>query len=76
MSYEFEIEDGWKVKVRGRYPWPWRGNPGRTIELFPDDILTKGEGGYSKHNGLCCTGIKLTPDQVEPYGKKVRLSLI
>lgn len=65
-------------KVAGRYPWPCQGEPGRTIELLADDVLTKDPNtkDYMVHTGLGCFGIKLTDDQVVVGTKDIRLTML
>ena len=83
MGYDFTIakERAVRVKTQGRYPWPAMNatppEPNRTIELFTDDVLTKGtDGTYMKHTGLGCFGIALHDDEVEPWGSDQNLSLM
>ncbi len=64
----------YKPKEAGRYPWPCRAEPARTIDLFADDVLTKDEDGtYRTHTGLMCFNIQLTDEQVEFHPGTVRL---
>lgn len=84
MGYDFTIKGGVRVKVKGEYPWPIapehcknNADRNRTIELWPDDVLTKQDNGkYMKHTGLGCTNIVLTEEQIEPIGKDVALRLL
>lgn len=78
MGYKFTINEGWKVKVDGKYPWPCKQYPDRMIELFTDDVLTQDATTklYTVHTGVCCFGIVLNDDQVEPIGKPSHLQLI
>ena len=77
MGYNFTIKDGFRIKQEGEYPWPWAGEPHRTIHLYLDDVLTKSEDGtYMKHTGLCCLSIRLKEDEVEPWGKDCDLTLL
>jgi hypothetical protein len=67
-----------KVKENKKYPWPYDGNPNRTIKLFTDDVLTKGpEGKYTKHTGICCCNIIIPEeDLIEVNNDKRHLIII
>jgi hypothetical protein len=67
----FNVKNGFRVKVKGYYPWPNRKNPKETIQLFPGDLLSKNDNGtYCKQTGIACFNIHLTDDQVEPWPVK------
>lgn len=77
MGYNFTIKNGFRVKVRGIYPWPCADLPDRTLELFEDDVLTKqADGTYMKHTGLGTFGHVLKDDEVEPIGEEKHLRLL
>lgn len=77
MGYDFTIKNGFHPKADGRYPWPCKDRPNRTIELFTDDVLSKQpDGTWMKHTGLGCGHIVLTDEQVEPIGKPINLRLL
>ena len=74
MGYDFKVKNAVRVKVSKRYPWPWKNDPDRTLEIFgadkPEitDVLTKSEDGtYMKHTGVCCFGIAIPDEDVEPW---------
>jgi len=80
MGRKFTIEGGVRVKVPGDYPWPYEGQPDRTVFLDRDDVLTEERasygtrrGSYAKHTGLCCYDIRLLQSEVEPWPEPVRL---
>lgn len=82
MAYVISIkkDDALRVKKDGVYPWPTLKcvppEPDRTIELFTDDVLTKGaDGTYTVHTGICCFNIVLKDDEVEPWGRDVNLRI-
>ncbi len=65
MSKPYKISKGWyKINQEEKeYPWPCVSEPGRKITIYGDDVLTKyPSGGYMKHTGLGCFGIKI-PDE-------------
>ena len=65
MGYNFKINRYYTVKEGKVYPWPCGSHPDRTIELFDDDILTKGENGtFTKQTGICCLNIKIPEEDV------------
>lgn len=78
-SYTYTIKAGSgavRPKKAGRYPWPCRGNPERTIELLEDDVLGRAmDGTYAKHTGLMCFGIKIPDDHVEAITEDVTLAI-
>ena len=78
MGYSFTIQNGFRPKANGHYPWPCANLPDRTIKLFTDDVLTKDAktGNYMKHTGIGCTNIVLTDEQIEPIGKPVDLWML
>lgn len=62
MVWINELKKHWRVKERKTYPWPCAPEPRRTIELFPEDILSKcPDGTVTKQSGLCMTNIRV-PD--------------
>jgi hypothetical protein len=60
----------------GVYPWPCKGSPDRTLEIFDDDVLTRCERGWMKHTGLACIGIKIPEDCMELWEEEPHLTLI
>lgn len=67
MGYDFWVRGGVKPKEKCTVPWPCKGEPDRTIDLYPDDVLTRqGDGRYFKQTGIGCFNIVLTEDQIEP----------
>jgi hypothetical protein len=77
MGRSFSIKGGFRPKADGNYPWPCKGSPDRTIELFADDVLTKSpDGTWMKHTGLGCFGIVLTDEEVTAIEGSVNLRLL
>jgi hypothetical protein len=77
MGYTYRLNEYYKVKKNGEYPWPCPSEKDRNIELFTDDIFTKNENGtFMKETGLGCFGIVLQEDQVELIKKPIRLQII
>jgi len=66
MGYNFKIDNYYKIKHKEKeYPWPCGGHPNRTIVIFDDDVLTKGENGkFTKHTGICCLNIIIPVEDV------------
>lgn len=66
MSYVYEIKNYYIVRKHGEYPWPCIFDKKRTIELTPEDVLTKNpDGTFVKHTGVGCFNIKLKSNQVK-----------
>ena len=63
----------YKVKEAKVYPWPCSRTPDRTIEIFPDDVLTGKNGCYTKHTGLCCFNIRIPDADVVLVKKPIKL---
>lgn len=82
MGYNFIVSNGVRVKKAGDYPWPPskprdEEDKNRTIDLDTDDVLTKSpDGTYIVHTGLCCFGIVLRDDEVEPIEGDVKLRML
>lgn len=79
MGYSFVIkkENAFKVKKEGLYPWPCKGDPGRTIHLYTNDVFTRdADGTYMKQTGLGCFGIVLKAEEVEQYAEDVPLRML
>ena len=66
MSYDFEIQNCFKVKKEGFYPCHIEGIPDKTVKIFTDDILVKeGDGTYRIQKGNTHCGIILKEEEVE-----------
>jgi len=66
MGYNYKLDKYYVVKKEGKYLWPCKSQPNRTIELFTDDVLTKNDDGtFTVHTGICCFGICLKKNQVK-----------
>jgi len=71
MIHPYELNGAFHVKADSKYPWPCKPEPNRTINIYTDDVLTRGEDGWTKHTGLCCVGIQIPETDVVPFGKTV-----
>jgi len=72
----YRIEGFYRVKEHGIFPWPCKAEPDRTLELWPYDVLTKDEVGYTKHTGLMMTNILVPDEAVEWVDKAGIIELI
>ena len=73
----YEIKNYYVVRKHGKYPWPCNMDKKRTIELFPDDVLTKNpDGTFVRHTGIGCFVIKLKPSQVKKVTNNKKLLFI
>ena len=72
----YKLKGYYRVKEKGTFPWPCPAEPQRTLDLRPDDVLTKGDAGYTKHTGLMMTGILVPDEAVEWVDKTVGLTLM
>jgi hypothetical protein len=81
MGYDFKVKNALRVRETREYPWPWKDDPTRTIQIFGTDtdypdVLTvnapaNGGGGYMKHTGICCFGIQIPEEDLEPWPEEV-----
>lgn len=70
----YSVGKHYRVKEQKSYPWPCKPIPDRTVELFPDDILTKSDNGtFTKHTGICMLGIKIPDCDVEEFAGPIKL---
>lgn len=77
MTRKFVISGGFRLKKAGTYPWPYAGNPNRTMELFEDDVFTKSaDSTWMKHTGIGTFRHVIPEEDLEPIGKDVVLQFL
>lgn len=79
MGYDFQVSGWYKIKFKEKeYEWPCKGDLGRTIMIYDNDVLTKNEnedGTVMKHTGLGCFGIKIPDEDLIKQEDVARLRL-
>ena len=76
MGYAYKVAEAFHVKERKTYPWPCKPEPGRVVDLFPSDVLTKHpNGSVTKHSGLMMMGIRVPDVDLVPFEDAVNLQV-
>lgn len=73
MGYELTLENYYRVRKTGEYPWPCKDDENRTILLHEDSVLTKHADGTFTKRGPYFTNIILKPHQIRRVKERVTL---
>lgn len=65
MSYTYKLRGKWVCTKPGIYPWPCKPHPDRTVEVFEDDVFTRGADGWTMHTGLMKLGVQIPDENME-----------
>jgi hypothetical protein len=77
MGYEMKIDGYYRIKKdKDEYHWPCEIDKNRTITIFKEDVLSKGEKGFIKHTGLCCFGIQIPDEDLEYHDSNAILRIL
>lgn len=77
MGYTFTVGRHYRLKKDGVYPWPWKGDPDRTMELYTSDIFCVDEKGVIyKQTGLGTFGHLIPFDDLVEHEGPVRLEML
>lgn len=77
MGYDYTLPEYYVVKETKRYPWPCDNQPDRTIEVYPEDILTKKSNNrYNMQTGIYKMGIHIPDEDVVFHPEACHLRLL